>query len=310
MTNHLYVRLAAGAPGDTVGVSAFVRDYTTAFPDSRLSVNSCRADEIFAHDDRVTRIPPQTTPITLRYRPTIDAARTDPNRRYMYAAHDSFETVTGVRLPRGSAKPSLILSRDERTPPRQQPYAVVAGGSKADIATKQSPPELFREVVAKTQHLNWVQVGRTDGVRIKDRQWLIPYTANLLGKTSVRELMRLIAHASVVLCHTSLPMLLAAAFDVPCIVVGGGRESPSLFTGLGVTYLDTLGQLDCCKLQACKALYPIQTHSEVPYPSGTVCSDPVQTENVWIGRCMTLYTADQIVSALSTSKRHPLSLAE
>ena len=188
-------------------------------------------------------------------------------------------------------------------PPRPTPYAVVAGGSKSDIPLKQTPPELFAAVVRETADLNWVQLGKVDGGRIRHRQWALPGATNLLGVTDLRGLFRYVAHASVVLCHTSLPLLAASALGVPCVVVGGGREDPWLFDDLGVTYLHAIGKLDCCKEFGCRAVFPRAAHIETPYPRGLVCADPVVGPTTTVGRCMTLLSPAEISAAVRAVAR-------
>jgi hypothetical protein len=62
------------------------------------------------------------------------------------------------------------------------------------------------------------------------RQSRIACAENLIGQTSLRELIRLVAHAKGVVGHLSLPFLLAAAFRRPCVVIAGGREPVHMHT--------------------------------------------------------------------------------
>lgn len=295
---NLLIRLAHGAPGDTVAASALVRDLAAHRPKYRLFVEGAFAEDLFRYDPRVAvGAPADATVVAVEFRRAMDAARTDRTRRYLAAAHDCYRAQTGDPLPLDDVRPSLCLGPAEWVRPDPEPYAVVASGVKSDIPLKQAPPALFAAVVAATADLRWKQVGRTEPGRIKHVQRAIPGAENLLGRTDLRQLVRLVAHARVVLCHTSLPMLLAAAFRVPCVVLGGGREDPWYHACDGVTYLHAVGRLGCCLTAGCRAVFPRPAHAG-PYPLGTVCADPVNVGDAWVGRCMTLFPAADVAAAV------------
>lgn len=294
----LVIRIPRGAPGDTVAASALVRDLTIYRPNYQLFVSGAYAEDLFRYDPRVgVGIPNEAITIHVTYREAMDASADDSSRRYMAAAHQCYQQQTGDPLPLDEPRPSLCLGPSEYARPDPLPYALVASGVKGDIPLKQAPPSLFEAVIAGTPDLRWKQIGKTEAARISHTQRPIPGTENLLGTTDLRQLMRLVAHASVVLCHTSLPMLLAAAFKVPCVVIGGGREDPWFHACDGVTYLHTIGRLACCASAGCRAAFPRPAH-DGKYQLGTVCADPVNTGNVWIGRCMSLFSPSEVITAI------------
>jgi hypothetical protein len=135
--------------------------------------------------------------------------------------------------------------------------------------------------------------------RLQHHQVAIPGAENLLGKTSVRQLMRLIAHADAVLCHVSLPMLIASVFGVKCVVPAGGRENPSLFEGLGVDYLETTERLPCSVKGGCGVFAAVPAHAESHFPPNWLCKDPVETATgEHVGKCMVLVTPEDVVARL------------
>ena len=308
---HLSLRLRQGAPGDTVAASPLIRDLALHRPDIRISVRGTFADELFAYDPRVSpEEPPDAVPVEIDYRPTVDAARTDKTRRYLAAAHESYRRATGDPLPLTELRPSLVLAPEEQDPVIPGPYAVLAAGSKTDIPLKQHPPALFAEVVRLVPELRWVRVGRhaAPGGRIGHVQPAVPGTLDLVGQTDLRRLITVVAHARVVLCHTSLPMLLAQAFRVPCVVLGGGREDPWLHQAPGVDYLHAVGQLACCLSAGCRAVFPVPAH-DMPYPPGTLCADPVRAGGLWVGRCTTLRPAAEVAGAVRAAAAGRVALA-
>lgn len=309
------LRVRQGGPGDLVAATGLVRDLAAVFPATRVSLAGTQAAEYLAHDPRVTPPDPAAPEIVVDYRPAVDRSVRDRSVRYLYAAHECFEAATGVAVPRGPARPSLVLGPDEAAPPEPGPYSVLACGSKLDIPLKAAPYALFEEVVRLTPGRRWIQVGVVHDGRRPHRQAAVRGAENRLGRTSARELLRLVAHAESVLCLVSLPMLLAAAFEVPCVAVAGGREDPWLFAGLGVEYLHTVGdgRLACCLAAGCRASFPVPAHHDAPYPPGTLCADPVATAGgpAAVGRCMTLITPAAVAAALARAEtkhgRRPLA---
>jgi hypothetical protein len=77
-------------------------------------------------------------------------------------------------------------------------------------------------------------------------------------------------------------MHVAAAFDKPCVVIAGGREPPTFERYAWHRYIDNVGGLPCCRLQACwhNALSACKDHDEQ------------------YARCMRLIEPAQIVEAV------------
>jgi len=80
-----------------------------------------------------------------------------------------------------------------------------------------------------------------------------------MGKTNLRQLIRLMHHAQGVLCPVTLHMHLAAAVPMrkgmpknrPCVVVAGGREPAQWEAYPHHQYLHTNGALPCCDQGGC-----------------------------------------------------------
>jgi len=289
-----------GGIGDCLIASALVRDLVALRPDIRLSVEGSGAADIFARHPNIAPAGPDTKRVVLDYRPVVDRARTDRSARYVYAPHEAFEAATGIAVPRGRPAPEIVVGADEARP-RPRPYAVVASGTKGDMPVKSWVHAHFRDVVAAHPEYEWLQVGAILDARHMHRQTAIPGCVNLLGKTGLRDLFLLVRGAAVVLCHVSLPMLVAAAFGVPCVAVAGGREDPWLHADSGVRYVDTVGALPCCAAAGCRCSVALAGHADSGFPPGWACTDPVDAGGQWVGRCMTLITPDQIKREIKIS---------
>jgi len=106
-------------------------------------------------------------------------------------------------------------------------WILIAGG-KYDFTAKWWNPESFQKVVDHFQgQITFVQCGESG-------HWHPPLNGvvNLIGKTPLRDFVRLMYHADGVLCPVTFAMHLAAAVETktghpkhrPCVVVAGGRE--------------------------------------------------------------------------------------
>lgn len=297
----LHIVVRRKGVGDTIAITPLVRDLKTAYPNSRLSVDGTLADEVFRYDSRVGLRDLAAPSLTIDYKATHDRARMDHSARFLWAGHDDFYRQTGKRLRMETPRPDLVLSDDELLPPEGLPYIIVASGAKLDMPLKLYPHNRWVRIVESLRDLGYAvkQVGALQDHRYPHIQDPLPGAENLLGKTSLRQLFRLVRHAAGVVCHTSLPLLVASAFNTACVTIGGGREDPWLFEDAGVEYLHTIGQLACCELSGCRAAFPIPVHDK-PYPPGTLCADPALCGDSYVGRCMTLISPDQVVEALLT----------
>ena len=67
----------------------------------------------------------------------------------------------------------------------------------------------------------------------------------------MRQLIRLCYHAEGAVCHVTMLNHLMSAWEKPCVVVAGGRETAVWESYNETTYLDTIGNLSCCKSGGC-----------------------------------------------------------
>jgi hypothetical protein len=155
----------------------------------------------------------------------------------------------GVVVPVVCRTPQLYLSAEERawTPPWPR-YAVVNFGCKDDYTVKQIPLDCARDIARylRSAGVVPVQVGRED-----HRHQAVDGCVDWIGRTSLRGLFTLTAKATVVVCGVTLTHHVAAAFGVPSVVIGGGREDAAFHDYPTTTYLSTVGELDCCRAGGC-----------------------------------------------------------
>lgn len=74
---------------------------------------------------------------------------------------------------------------------------------------------------------------------------------NLVGKTDMRQMIRLHYWAHGVVTPISFPFVLAAAFKKPHVVVAAGKEGVRWQIFQHGQFLNTIGALECCKFDGC-----------------------------------------------------------
>jgi hypothetical protein len=187
------------------------------------------------------------------------------------------------------------------------PYWIVDAGRKSDYTAKMWDTAKFQKVVDMTPDITWVQIGAGDSGHVHPRL-KGPNVIDLVGKTNVRQLVRLMYHAAGVLTPVSFPMHLAAAVEMhpryrrvsrPCIVLAGGRE-PSMWEAYSAhQYIHCCGALPCCRQGGCwkSRVEPVGDGDEKD--THNLCEWPVITpEGQALPKCMDLISAEEVVSRI------------
>ncbi len=130
---------------------------------------------------------------------------------------------------------------------------------------------------------------------------------NLVGKTDLRQLIRLIYNAFGVVTPVSVPMVMAYATPAhprfkrrsrACVVLAGGREPNHWQQAPNQQFLHTCGMLDCCDHGGC------WKSRVVPLGDGDakdrdLCFYPVTLKSGQsIARCMDMISVDEVCLAI------------
>lgn len=219
--------------------------------------------------------------------------------------HQKIEKLLSVPIPVTKPLPEIYVNETERNanPEKslrlRKPYWMIVAGAKYDTTTKWWNPSYYQQVVDELEgKIDFVQCGSSE-------DWHPPLrgAVNMVGKTSIRELITLIYHAAGVLCPVTFAMHLAAAVPTsdgrprPCVVIVGGRETPSLIQYPNHTLLHVLGQLDCCREKGCWRYVCQET--DVRQNSNSKCEKPVQVNpSLRLPLCMEMITPSQVTAAI------------
>jgi len=183
-------------------------------------------------------------------------------------------------------------------------FWLIVSGGKLDYTCKWLDSNRLQQVVG---HF----MGKIQFVQVGDKNHRHPRLSNvidLVGKTDIRQLVRLMYHADGVICPVTFLMHLAAAVETkpgrpinrPCVVIAGGREPTQWEAYPHHQYLHTNGCLPCCDNGGCwkSRLVPIEDGDKKDAPEN-LCLRPVKTESgVTISKCIDMISTADIVRAI------------
>lgn len=245
------------SPGDIMMITACVRDLKKWYPDFQIDVRtSC--DPIWENNPYITSLRSCDAQVLEIEYPLIHESnqRKDIHFLHGFIAHinDKFGLSPQVKLT--EFKPDLHLTQEEKEKKLEnepdEPFWVVVPGGKSDFPHKVMWKERWQDVVDQLDDIPLVLSGAKDGGHFHfDLQG--DQITNMIGKTNMRELFGLISRSVGVLSHVTLHMHAAMGLDVKAVTIAGGLEPISWegYPGINHKYIHTIGDLDCCKNDAC-----------------------------------------------------------
>ncbi|HVK08972.1 MAG TPA: glycosyltransferase family 9 protein [Gemmataceae bacterium] len=302
------------SPGDVVMLTAAVRDLHLAHPGAFVTDVRTPAGQLWENNPWVTPLSdedPDVTVLPMHY----DLIHTSNEGAYHfihgYVRH--LEEALGLRIPVTKFRGDIHLADQEKAWLSQveedaigwrQDFWIVVVGGKTDFTAKWWDPARYQEVVDHfAGRIRFVQCGEAGHVHPR-----LTGVIDLVGKTDVRQFVRLMYHAAGVLCPVTFAMHLAAAVEVKpgrpknraCVVVAGGREPAQWEKYPHHRYLETNGALRCCDNGGCwKArCVPLGDGDEKDRPEH-LCLLPVAVgPGRHIPRCLDLITAGDVIRAI------------
>jgi len=296
------------APGDTVVMTAAVRDLHLAHPGKYRTDVRTVAHEIWQGNPYVTALndsAPGVRRIEMHY-PLIHQSNTG-GYHFIHGFAFHLEEQLGVRVPITQIKGDIYLSEEERSWPRlaaeldidwDRDFWLIVAGGKPDIRCKWWDPARYQGVVdVFAGCIQFFQCGEAG-------HWHQPLRGviNLIGKTDSRQFARLMYHAAGVVCPVTFAMHLAAAVPTrldrlrnrPCVVIGGGREPSQWVKYPHHRYLELNGAMPCCDQGGCW-----KANCAIGCKDSDACLFPVEiSPGLAIPLCMTMVEVDDVCRAI------------
>jgi ADP-heptose:LPS heptosyltransferase len=296
------------SPGDIVMLTAAVRDLHQAYPGEFETDVRTPCAELWEHNPYLTPLSdddPDVEIVECEY-PLIHRSNDAPYHFiHGFIEHLNERLGLAIRptLFRGDVHMSdaekIWYSQVEEIIGRAVPFWIVVAGGKFDYTTKWWEHGRYQRVIDYfAGHVLFVQVGENGHAHPP-----LNGVIDLRGRTTLRQLIRLVYHSQGALCPVTAVMHLAAAVETrsglprnrPCVVVAGGREPPHWEAYPHHQFLHRAGALACCDNGGCwkSRVVPLGDGDEKDLPEHC-CVDVVGT----LPRCMDLITVEDAIRAI------------
>lgn len=263
------------SPGDILMITAAVKGLVENYGDKFAVDVRTTCMELWENNPYLTDIPflinkegkpvddngNEVIKIEARADDLINTSRTNPFH-YIHAYAWDIGKKLGVSIPVEFLKGDIHLTYDEvswmsqiREMGIEENFWLINAGGKYDVTVKWWNPDFYQEVVDHFKgKITFVQVGTAH-----DMHPPLKNVVNLIGKTSLRQFIRLMYHSVGVVSPVSFAMHAAAAVPVPhgrCksragVIIAGGREPQQWEAYPNHRFLSMNGAMDCCDLNGC-----------------------------------------------------------
>ncbi len=299
------------SPGDIVTLTATVRDLHLTHPGKFLTDVRTSCDELWENNPFITPLDesdPDVEPIECEY-PLIHESNFLPYHM-LHGFRLFLQDRLGVPILPHAFKGDLHLSLHEKRWMSQVEemkglgtrFWIIVSGGKLDFTAKWWHPERFQNVVDHFKdRILFVQCGESEHCHPPLRNVL-----NLVGKTTLREAVRLVYNADGVVCPVTMFMHLAAAVEArpgrprsrPCVVIAGGREPPHWEAYPHHQFLHVSGALPCCDDGGCW-VSRVEPLNDGDPQDDSLCLRPVLTSGgIRLPECLHLISADDVIRAI------------
>lgn len=306
------------SPGDIVMLTAAVRDFILAHGEEYVVDVRTSCSELWQNNPFLTRIcddDPTALHINMEY-PLISSSNELPYH-FIHGFRKFLQEKLDLHIPQGPFRGDIHLSKEERSAPgpvekitgEDKPYWVIVSGGKNDFTCKLWDFQRIQQVAdyISAQGMQCVQIG-SEGENHSHPP--LDGVINLVGKTSLRELVLTIYHSSGVVCPVTAVMHMAAAVPTrpgrcrgslrPCVVIAGAREPAHWEQYPGHIFLTTVGALDCCSNAACWKSRVMPLGDSNTKDGFDLCEYPVLLKTgQYIPACLNLIQADEVIASVS-----------
>ena len=181
-------------------------------------------------------------------------------------------------------------------------FWIIMAGGKYDFTAKWNNPKTYQEVVDHFKgKIKFVQCGEKHHWHPK-----LKGVVDFIGKTNLRQFIRLIYHSVGIVTPVSFAMHAAAAIESkhglknrPCVVIAGGREPVQWEAYPNHRFLSTNGCLPCCDNGGCWASRCQKIGDGDEKDKKSLCIEPVKiSEDLYIPKCIDMIKSHNIIEAI------------
>ena len=309
------------SPGDIVMLTAAVRDLKKAHGDRFLVDVRTSCGQLWENNPHLTPLDendPEVQVIEAEY-PLIHRSNTSPYH-FIHGYRMHLEDVLGVQIPATDFKGDIHLSDDEKSWISQieemgikDDFWIINAGGKLDFTAKIINPDKLQEVVDHFKgKIQFVQVGEKDHFHPK-----LEGVIDLIGKTDIRQLVRLVYHSVGVMSPVSFLMHLAAAVEMKrtppktraAVIYGSNREPVQWEAYPHHFYLHCGSSLSCADRGGCWVSRSFRVGDGDKKDTENLCLNPVEVESVLAKKyypnikyietkCLNMITSKRLIDAV------------
>jgi ADP-heptose:LPS heptosyltransferase len=299
------------SPGDIIMLTAAVRDLHLTHPGQFQTDVRTPCAALWEHSPHITRLDEKDSDveeIQCEY-PLINKSNHLPYHM-IHGFRLFLQDKLGVNIEPHAFKGDIHISAQEKswisqieeTEGRDARFWLIVNGGKNDFTAKWWDPDRAQQVVDHFRgQIRFVQCGENhhSHPRLKN-------VIDLVGKTDLRQLVRLMWHADGVICPVTMFMHLAAAVETkggrpknrPCVVIAGGREPAQWEAYPHHQYLHTNGALPCCDDGGCWKSR-VEPLGDGDKKDQSLCLRPITlTSGRKLPQCLDMITASDVIRAV------------
>ncbi|HUS72261.1 MAG TPA: glycosyltransferase family 9 protein [Sedimentisphaerales bacterium] len=297
------------SPGDIVMLTAAVRDLKLSHPEIEIDVDT-GCSELWENNPHLTK--GLKAEIIKADYPLIHESN-EGQHHFIHAFRLFLEDKLNLRIKPTKFKGDIHISDEEKGWTSQiedmgikNRFWIINAGGKYDFTAKWWSPISYQKVIDHFKgKITFVQVGQKEHWHPK-----LNGVVDLIGKTDLRQLIRLVYHSSGVVTGVSLLMHLAAAIESkhgllnrPGVVISGGREPVQWEAYPHHRYLAVNGAMTCCDNGGCWKSRCQLVGDGDKKDKEELCLHPVELRTkppIRIPKCMDMIKADDVIRAIQT----------
>lgn len=298
------------SPGDILMLTAAVRDLKLSHPDIEIGIDtSCM--EIWENNPHITKLDKNDKNVEV-YKAEYPLIHNSNEGQYhfIHGFRKDIEEKLNLIIKPTKFKGDIHISGEEKSWTSQieemgikDKFWIIVAGGKYDFTAKWWPPSYYQEVVNHFKgKITFVQCG-------EEGHWH-PYldnVINLVGKTNLRQFIRLIYHSIGIVSPISFAMHATAAIESrhglknrPAIIIAGGREPSQWEKYPHHRFLETNGCLLCCDNGGCwKSRCHKVGDGDSKDTEKELCLSPVKTEDgINVAKCLFMIKPRDVICAI------------
>ena len=308
------------SPGDLMMLTSAIRDLHNAHPNKYLVKLNTSCKEIFENNPYIADFPDHEVDQVIRCDyPLIHSSNQKPYH-FIHGFRADLEKKLDIEIPQGDFKPEIYISDSEKSWMSQvaelgykKRFWILMAGGKYDYTAKWWNPTFYQEVVDYFKgKIVFVQCGEKSHFHPP-----IEGTINLIGKTNLRQYIRLMYHSIGVVSPVTFAMHLNVGVgnphglrNRPGVVLAGGREPAQWEQYPHHRFLSNNGSLPCCDQGGCWKSRCTPVGDGDKKDTDELCLFPVDTgfkgvvngksRNVHVPKCLNMIKPKHVIEAIES----------